>query len=117
MTQIQFGEYIFGKNPAKILVQNTCKIWKQDFPNGVSQVKILGLQPRTVYMQGELFAPDREQAEQMYRALYQLYLQQKPKLLTVPGQEAFLAWFTKLELTAQGDGRVLEYTAEFIEVK
>ena len=54
-------------------------------------------------------------ALRQYEALRKVYEAGGTQVLCVPGHPPFYALFTALTLQAEGDGRVLDYTAQFLE--
>ena len=113
--QVSFGTYIFQPTPAKIRVESARAATAYSLPDSTQQLIIAGKKPTRVELAGELFAEDTAGAREQYAALNRLYQEGQAAVLCVPGQEPFYALFTALTLTAAGDGRVLDYTAEFTE--
>lgn len=114
-TQVSFGGYLFRPGPARIRVECARTAADYPLPDGGSRLVLTGEKPRQVRLTGGLYADTADAALEQYRALWQLYSAGGPAVLCVPGQEPFFALFTALTLTAEGDGRTLDYTAEFTE--
>ena len=60
-------------------------------------------------------AEDAATALRRYEELRKVYEAGGTQVLCVPGHPPFYALFTALTLEAQGDGRVLDYAAQFLE--
>ena len=60
-------------------------------------------------------AEDAAAALRRYEELRKVYEAGGTQVLCVPGHPPFYALFTALTLEAQGDGRVLDYAAQFLE--
>lgn len=70
---------------------------------------------REVTLEGQLWAEDAAAALRRYEELRKVYEAGGTQVLCVPGHPPFYALFTALTLEAQGDGRVLDYAAQFLE--
>ena len=71
--------------------------------------------PKEIFL--ELIRPEGQPERQLrqYEALRKVYEAGGTQVLCVPGHPPFYALFTALTLQAEGDGRVLDYTAQFLE--
>ena len=104
--QVSYGTYVFSPNPGAVTVQNRRTVVTEPLPGGGEWLTVTGSAPRSVQLQGQLWAGD---------ALRKVYEAGATQVLCVPGHPPFYALFTALTLQAEGDGRVLDYTAQFLE--
>ena len=84
-------------------------------PGGGEWLTVTGTAPREVTLEGQLWAEDAAAALRRYEELRKVYEAGGTQVLCVPGHPPFYALFTALTLEAQGDGRVLDYAAQFLE--
>ena len=112
--QVSYGDYLFTPNPASIAVADRRDPAVTTLPGGGWLLEPVRL-PRQAALEGSLFAEDAAAALSRFEALRQRYEAGGTALLCLPGYLPFPARFIRLELTAEGDGRVLAYRAEFIE--
>ena len=113
--QVSYGTYVFSPNPGGVTVQNRRTVVTEPLPGGGEWLTVTGSAPRSVQLQGQLWAGDAEGALRQYEALRKVYEAGGTQVLCVPGHPPFYALFTALTLQAEGDGRVLDYTAQFLE--
>ena len=104
--QVSYGQYIFSPNPAAVTLKNRRTAETEPLP---------GTAPREVTLEGQLWAEDAAAALRRYEELRKVYEAGGTQVLCVPGHPPFYALFTALTLEAQGDGRVLDYAAQFLE--
>ena len=113
--QVSYGTYVFSPNPGAVTVQNRRTVVTEPLPGGGEWLTVTGSAPRSVQLQGQLWAGDAEGALRQYEALRKVYEAGGTQVLCVPGHPPFYALFTALTMQAEGDGRVLDYTAQFLE--
>ena len=105
--QVSYGQYIFSPNPAAVTVKNRRTAVTEPLPGGGEWLTVTGTAPREVTLEGQLWAEDAATALRRYEELRKVY--------EAGGHPPFYALFTALTLEAQGDGRVLDYAAQFLE--
>ena len=103
--QVSYGQYIFSPNPAAVTVKNRRTAVTEPLPGGGEWLTVTG----------QLWAEDAATALRRYEELRKVYEAGGTQVLCVPGHPPFYALFTALTLEAQGDGRVLDYAAQFLE--
>lgn len=113
--QVSYGQYIFSPNPAAVTVKNRRTAVTEPLPGGGEWLTVTGTAPREVTLEGQLWAEDATAALRRYEELRKVYEAGGTQVLCVPGHPPFYALFTALTLEAQGDGRVLNYAAQFLE--
>ena len=113
--QVSYGQYIFSPNPAAVTVKNRRTAVTEPLPGGGEWLTVTGTAPREVTLEGQLWAEDATAALRRYEELRKVYEAVGTQVLCVPGHPPFYALFTALTLAAQGDGRVLDYAAQFLE--
>lgn len=115
MEPIQFGSYLFLGHPRVVSWQEQRTTASHLLPGVGQQVESLGPGVRTVELEGELLGGNADEAMAAYNKLRACYHTGATELLFLPGQAPFHAVFERLELTGEGDGRLLRYRARFLE--
>ena len=110
---MQFGEYLFPHNPKTIQMEAVHRAAELFFPQMGSRVQPLGPQCRRITCKGELFSQSASKTLKELQALSQMAGQ--VKTLFLPTGEAFSALLEQFSYTAQGDGRIIAYSAVFLE--
>jgi len=113
--RVQFGDYLFAYNPSRIELRSRRQSSSRRLPYLGEQVIATGEQAREVLLEGAFFGQTADEAMAGYRRLEEVYRSRRRGLLFLPGNEPFYALFDRLELDASGDGRILQYSARFLE--
>ena len=92
MDRMQFGDYLFPHNPHTIQVETAQKAAELFLPRLGGRIQPLGPQCRRITCKGELFSDSPQKTGKALSSL-----------------------FERLTYTADGDGRVIAYTAVFLE--
>jgi hypothetical protein len=110
---MQFRDYIFRHNPAKITVSDSRAVVTHLCPGGAEIAQELGERARVVTCSGSFFGAS------MGEAMGQLLEFRKRSagegMLYLPGLAPFPARLLELVTDAEGDGRIILYTMKFIE--
>lgn len=115
MSTLQFGDYLFPHNPARIDIANALDSVSHLMPYYGTATQVLGVSPRLVRVEGSFFGTSAPQALGQYNTLEALFAQKKRALLFIPYQKPFYAIFSRLSMNAGGDGKIISYLAEFLE--
>ncbi|HAL11680.1 MAG TPA: hypothetical protein DCP22_05095 [Ruminococcaceae bacterium] len=113
MTTMSYKTFSFPHNPEKITVSTETRIATAHCPEYGPIHQNLGLARRVIRAEGYFYG---ENAKAQYAALETLMWQSTAGLLRVPGMGVVVAYLTALNMTGEGDGTVLRYTAEFTEL-
>ena len=113
MSRMQYGEFVFPHNPRRIELSYTGTLAPQVFPGCGAAVQELGC--RVARCEGEVFAPTPEGAAAKLAEISAACTGGGFALLYLPAGGSFEAAVSRFAYTAQGDGRVLTYTLEFVE--
>lgn len=114
MDRMQFGSYLFPHNPRTIQVETAQKAAQLFLPRTGGRIQPLGPQCRRITCKGELFS-DNPQATLKELSALAAAADGEVKTLFLPTGEALFALLEQLTYTADGDGRVIAYTAVFLE--
>lgn len=115
MTKMQFGTYSFEYNPRRIEVAYSGNIAAYVMPGCGALAQHLGARCKTVRAEGELFALTADAALAKLTALRAACCATTAAVLKLPTGETFSAIASRFSYTAQGDGRLLAYTVEFMQ--
>jgi hypothetical protein len=110
---MQFRDYIFRHNPAKITVSDSKAVATHLCPGGAEIAQELGERARQVTCSGSFFGANLGEAMGQL-----LEFRQKATgegMLYLPGLPPFPARLLELAFDAEGDGRIILYTMKFIE--
>lgn len=113
MKNMSYKTFTFPHNPETITVTTQTRIATAHCPEYGAIHQNLGLGRRCIRAEGRLFG---ENARSEFAALEQLMWQATAGLLYIPDLGTVVAFLTDLALTEEGDGSVLRYRAEFIEL-
>jgi len=112
---MQYGDYIFRHNPAKIRVTDQNNIGEFFCPGKGSVTQNLGQTPRKIVCGGSFTGITPREALEQAVEFRRKTLSQRPGMLFLPGMEPFMAQLREFILDAEGDGRVLPYSITFVE--
>ena len=115
MDRMQFGDYLFPHNPHTIQVETAQKAAELFLPRLGGRIQPLGPQCRRITCKGELFSDSPQKTGKALASLAHAAGSGEVKTLFLPTGEALFALFERLTYTADGDGRVIAYTAVFLE--
>ena len=115
MSRMQYGEFVFPHNPRRIELSYTGTLAPQVFPGCGAAGQELGPRCRVARCEGEVFAPTPEGAAAKLAEISAACTGGGFALLYLPAGGSFEAAVSRFAYTAQGDGRVLTYTLEFVE--
>jgi hypothetical protein len=110
---MQFRDYIFRHNPAKITVSDTKAVVTHLCPGGAEIAQELGQQARAVTCSGSFFGAGLGEAMGQLIEFRQKAVGEG--MLYLPGLPPFPARLVALAFDAEGDGRIILYTMKFIE--
>lgn len=113
MKNMSYKTFTFPHNPERITVTTQTRIATAHCPEYGAIHQNLGLGRRGIRVEGRLFGAN---ARSEFIALEQLMWQTTAGLLYIPDLGTVVAFLTDLALTEEGDGSVLRYRAEFIEL-
>lgn len=114
---MQFGDYIFQYNPQHISVSSAEHVVTHFCPGKTEVSQNLGQKARIAECSGSFFGETFADAMRELTRFRQKTADGKTAMLFLPGTEPFLARLTDFTFNAQGDGRVIPYTARFLEAK
>ena len=109
---MQFKDFVFPHEPSKLEVGAVNRLGVGHCPGYGPVIQELGVQQRVITGEGAFFGPE---AGDQYRRLEELFFQQTPGRLVLPGHTAVTAHFSKLGWLGEGDGQVIRYSFEFLE--
>lgn len=112
---MQFRDYIFDHNPAKITVTRAEKAVRQFSPGRGEILQHLGRMARVVRCEGSFFGDSFATASARLDAFRRRAEGEEPGALFVPGEEPFLAYLQEFVFEAAGDGRIIPYAMTFLE--
>ena len=115
MQTMQFRDYIFKHNPAKIRITNQNHITEDFCPGKGSVTQNLGPKPRKVVCSGSFAGLTPREALEQAAEFRRKTADEQSGILFLPGMEPFPAQLREFILEAEGDGRVLPYTLTFVE--
>lgn len=115
MTKLQYGTFTFENNPRRIELSGSNAIAAHTLPFHGTVSQNLGPRGRAARCSGEVFAQDAASALEKLAALRAACSGVGAAQLTLPTGDTFLAFVSRFAYTAQGDGRVLAYTIDFVE--
>jgi hypothetical protein len=110
---MQFRDYIFRHNPAKITVSSPKAVVTHLCPGGAEIAQELGERARVVTCSGSFFGASMGEA--MGQLLEFRQRSAGEGMLYLPGLPPFPARLLELVFDAEGDGRIILYTMKFIE--
>ncbi|MEM1484358.1 hypothetical protein V6615_05695 [Oscillospiraceae bacterium PP1C4] len=114
MTALQFGTFLFEHNPRKIELSFSNNVAGHILPARGTVSQNIGPRCRVVRCEGEVFASSADGAAAKLSAIGAVCTS-KGEILYLPTGERFQAIVSRFGYSAQGDGRVISYTIEFIE--
>lgn len=109
---MQYKSYRFPHNPHRIQLYCGKQVQNTFSPLLGDVVQVLGRRARTVKGEGVFFGDDRQA---QFDGLYEVYAEQTPGNLQLPGLEPFSAFFIELELLRESGPQVLSYRFTFLE--
>lgn len=116
MINLQFGSYIFAHNPRRIELVYSSSLAAHMLPNRGTRAQFLGPRLRVVRCEGEVFDSSADGAAAKLSAL-SAACGKSAAMLYLPAGERFSAAVSRFSYTAQGDGRVITYAVEFVELE
>lgn len=114
MGTMQFKDYIFRHNPARITVSEAKAVVTHVCPGGGEISQELGRKARIILCSGSFFGTTMAHAMSQLTAFRQKATGEG--MLYLPGIPPFSARLLELVFDAEGDGRVILYTMKFTEV-
>lgn len=115
MTRLQFQQFVFEHNPRKIELSFAQHMAMHTVPAYGAVAQSLGPKCRIVRCEGEVFADMPDGASKKLAAISAICVGGTPGQLYLPTGERFEAVVSRFAYIAQGDGRVISYSIEFIE--
>lgn len=113
---LTYGAYQFPHNPRKIEYLHRFRLAAQQQPGHGTLYQAIGSGGKMVRCEGELFGQTAVLAMQQLSALASACSGMEAKTLKLPTGETFLALPSQFGYTAQGNGQILSYRVEFMEV-
>lgn len=115
MEVMQFRDFVFRHNPAKITVRSVNETASHLCPGRGEVLQQLGARGRTVRCEGSFFGASYAGALAQLLEFRQKSADGARGMLYVPGHAPFMACLTELVFDAQGDGKIIPYTMLFTE--
>lgn len=109
---MRYKTFSFPHDPEKLEITVKNRLGVAHCPGYGPVIQELGVQERVIDGEGAFFGP---QAKNQYRQLEELFFQQTPGRLTLPGHPAVTAHFASLRWLGQGDGQIIRYAFQFVE--
>ena len=109
---MRFKDFVFPHEPTRLEVGVKNRLGVGHCPGYGPVIQELGVQQRVITGEGAFFGAD---APEQYRRLEELFFQQTPGRLVLPGRTAVTAHFSRLGWLGQGDGQVLRDNFEVLE--
>ncbi|MCL2056717.1 MAG: hypothetical protein FWH02_05815 [Oscillospiraceae bacterium] len=115
MQNMQFRDYVFRHNPAKIRVSSRNLIAEDFLPGKGGVTRGLGKVPRQVVCSGSFSGANAADALEQAAGFRRSTAHEQSGVLFLPGMEPFTAQLREFVMEAEGDGRVIPYTITFVE--
>ena len=108
---MRFKDFTFPHEPERLEIAVKNRLGLGHCPGYGPAIQELGVQERVISGEGAFFGP--KAAEQYRRE--EVFFQQTPGVLVLPGHTAVTAHFSRLGWLGEGDGGILRYSFEFVE--
>lgn len=109
---MKYKNYTFPHEPERLEIRVRNRLGLAHCPGYGPAIQELGVGERVIMGEGAFFGA---KAGEQYRRLEEIFFQQTPGLLVLPGHTAVQAHFSRLGWLGEGDGGIIRYSFEFIE--
>ena len=117
METVQFRDFIFRHNPHHIQIAAPQALASHFCPGHGEVVQGMGEKARSVRCAGTFFGDTYTQAMAQLLDFREKTSPGQAGMLFLPGIPPFMARLRSFSFDARGDGRIIEYTMEFLEVR
>ena len=115
MSRMQFRDFIFPHNPARILLEKAGHHAVFFCPGQGEVVQHMGPGRRQVRCVGDFVCPTPAESAALIADFEAKAADGRPGVLALPGMAPILAVLAEHTFQARGDGRVTPYTMRFLE--
>lgn len=109
---MKYKNYTFPHEPERLEIAVKNRLGTAHCPGYGPAIQEMGIQERVITGEGVFFG---SRAGEEYRQLEEVFFQQTPGVLVLPGHTAVMAHFSQLGWLGEGDGGMIRYRFEFIE--